>query len=140
MGKKSDGAMAEVSGALYANGYVPKGAAADATTGHPVFRAPFACKVRKVRIVPGAAVTGTDTDTAYLTLYMRGTDGSGTTALATRMHVSGTDSVKSDAINLYAPASAYELAQDAVLEIQRTKFGNGLALPDHLVEVEYEAN
>jgi hypothetical protein len=85
-------------------------------------------------------VTGADTNTAYLTLYYRGTDGLGTTALATRMHVSGTDSVKSDRIDLYAPASPYELAQDAVLEIQRTKFGTGLLLPDHLVEVEYEAN
>ena len=140
MGKKSDGAMAEVSGPLFANGYVPAAAAATANSGHPIFRAPFACKVRKVRITPGAAITGADTDTAYFTLYFRGTDGSGTTALATRMNVSGTNSVKSDRIDLYAPASPYDLAQDAVLEIQRTKFGNGLLVPDLLVEVEYEAN
>ena len=140
MGKRSDGAMAEVSGPLYADGYVPLAAAATATSEHPVFRAPFACKVRKVRIVPGAAITGADTDTAYFTLYMRGADGQSTTALATLMNVSGTDSVKSDAINLYAPASPLEIVQDAVLAIQRTKFGNGLAVPDLLVQVEYEAN
>ena len=140
MAKRSDGALAEVGGALYQSGYAPAHAAADATAEHPVFRAPFACKVRKVRIIPGAAITGVNTDTAYFTLYMRGTDGSGTTELATRMNVSGTDSVKADSLNLYAPASPLAIAQDAVLSLQRTKFGTGLATPDLFVEVEYEAN
>ena len=140
MAKRSDGALADVGGPQYAAGNVPAGAAADATTDHPVFRAPFACKIRKVRIVPGAAITGADTNTAYFTLYMRGSDGGGTTALATRMNVSGTDSVANDAINLYAPASALEIVQDAVLSIQRTKFGTGLAVPQVFVETEFEAN
>lgn len=139
MGKKSDGALADVGGPQYATGYVPKGAAADATSDHPIFRASFACKIRKVRIVPGAAITGADTNTAYFTLYMRAADGSGTTALATRMNVSGTDSVANDAIDLYAPASALSVVQDAVLSIQRTKFGTGLAVPDLFVQVEHEA-
>lgn len=140
MGKRSDGALADVGGPLYSTARVPAGAAADATTEHPVFRAPFDCKVRKVRIIPGAAISGADTNTAYFTLYLRGTDGQGTTALATRMNVSGTDSVKSDSLDLYAPADPYAIVQDAVLAIQRTKFGSGLAVPDLLVEVEYQAN
>src|SRR5574337_1953809 len=134
MGKRSDGAWAEEGGPLYATARVPAGAADDATTEHPVFRAPFPCKVRKVRIVPGDAITGADTNTAYFTLYLRGTDGSGTTALATRMNVSGTDSVKSKSINLYAPTDPYAVVQDAVLAVQRPKFASGLALPDYLVE------
>ena len=89
--------------------------------------------------MPGADIIGADTNTAYFTLYMRGTDGSGTTALATRMNVNGTDSVKADALNLYAPASPLQIAQDAVLSIQRTKFGTGLATPDLFVETEFEA-
>ncbi len=140
MGKRSDGALAEVSGPLYATGFVPATAAADANIDVPVFRAPFAAKIRKVRIVPGAAITGANTNTAYFTLYMRGADGLGTTALATRMNVSGTDSVAHDAIDLYAPASPLAIVQDAVLSLQRGKYATGLATPELFVEIEYEAN
>lgn len=140
MGKKSDGALSEMSGPLHARANVPAHAAADATADHPVFRAPFACKVRGVKFVPGATLTGADTNSCYLRVINRGADGLGTTALGSTYFSSGTNATGGDASNLYAPASPLAIAQDVVLAIQREKIGGGLATPDLFVEVEYEAN
>lgn len=140
MGKRSDGAMADESGPLFGTGFVPAHASGDATADHGVFRAPFACKVRKVRLVPGDALTGADTNSCYLKVINRGSDGQGSTVLGSTYFSSGTSLVGGDSYNLYAPADPLAIAQDVVLAVQRTKIGGGLATPDIFVEVEYEAN
>ena len=140
MAKKTDGALADIPGPLHAHGYVPAHAAADATLDHVIFRAPFACKVRKVSIMFGATLTGADTNSANLNLINRGADGLGTTELANRDYASGTNDTAYVKRDHYAPASPLAVAQGVVLTMQREKIGTGLATPDIHVQVEYEAN
>lgn len=128
----------DIPGVHVATAVMPASAAADATAEVPVFRAPFACKVRKVVLVPGAAITGTATNYHNLNLINRGTDGSGTTELANRDYLNGTNESKAVARELYAPASYLALAAGAVLAIEKEKVGTGLALPAIQVIVEYE--
>jgi hypothetical protein len=96
--------------------------------------------VRKVRIVPGATLTGADVNSCYLHVINRGADGLGSTALGSTYFQNATNAVGGDVTDLYAPASPLAIAQDVVLAIQREKIGGGLATPDLFVEVEYEAN
>lgn len=140
MGKTSDGALAALSGPLFAHARVPSHAAADVTADHVIFRAPFACKIRAVSIVPSAVLTGAATNSANLNVINRGADGLGTTELANRDYVSGVNEVAYVKRELYAPASPLEIAEGVVLSIQRELVGTGIVTPELHVQVEYEAN
>lgn len=120
-----------------ATAYIPAAAAADATKSWPVFFNNRKVEVQWVKIVPQAAITGADTNSANWNLINTGTDGTGTTELANKDFTSGKDAAAMDAINLYTPSGGKELAAGSVLALQREKAGNGLALPEALVVVGY---
>lgn len=119
---------------------VPGHAAATATEDFPVFYAPFACRVTAVRIVPGAAVTGANTNTTHLNLINRAADGAGTTEIANRDLTSGNDLTAFDNYNLYAPATPLAVVAGGVLSLQYEKVGTGLLVPGLFVIVEFEPN
>lgn len=114
-------------------------AAADASKTHVIFEAPVSCKVEKVKVIPGAAITGANTNTKHLNLINRGANGVGTTEIANIDLVQGTDIGVAGA-NLYAPASPLEVAQGVQLGLQVEQIGTGQALPPLAVIVEFSPN
>jgi hypothetical protein len=118
---------------------IPPAAAADATTEHVVFYAPFDCYVTSVVIIPGADVTGQDTNSRNLNLRDRGVNGGGTPSeLANRDYAAGTNESAGVPTTLYSPASpGRSVSQNGVLSIQSELVGTGLALPSFRVIVSY---
>jgi hypothetical protein len=130
-------------GSHVAHMLVPSVAAADATELHPIFIAPIKCVVLGVQIVPQAAVTGDNTDTKNLNILNAGADGSGSTEVANLDLVTGTDLVANDAEDIPLNTTyddGVELAEGDVLALQVEKVGNGVLLPDLLVEVKFRGN
>lgn len=119
---------------------VPAHAAATATELVTIFRAPFDCKIVSVEVIPDAAITGIDTNETNVNLINAGTDGAGTTELASVDFVTGTNGVAGTAIQLYAPATALSVTSGTILQIQLEKIGTGLALPRFLAIVTYQGN
>lgn len=118
-------------------------AAATATEKHPIFRAPFACKVTKIDAVAQAAVTGADTNTTHLNIINAGAAGAGTTEVGNLDLTSGTDMAALDSTNIPLNATyltaGVTLAEGDVLVLQHEKVGNGLLVPQLLVYIEYKA-
>ena len=98
-------------GSQYAVVTVPAHAAADLTADHPIFRAPCACRIVSVTIVPGATITGANTNSANLNLKSW-TDATTpvATELANRDYLSATNEVAMKARSFYAPAAPLALA------------------------------
>lgn len=132
--------FADISGALVAFATVPPHAAGDATQDHPIFRAPFACDIREVRIIPGAAVTGAATNNFNLNLKSW-TDAATPVATerANRDYGSGTNETAMKMRSLYKPATPLALAAGEYLSLERELVGTGLASPNIGVEIEYES-
>jgi len=106
--------------------------------GAVVFVAPFKCRLTAVKLVPEAAHTGAATNYAILTLYNRGTDGSGTTALQTTNYTSGVDLAANKENSFYAPSSPPTLDEGTVLELVKSDAGTGAATPRMRVVIEYQ--
>ncbi|MBI2178921.1 MAG: hypothetical protein HYY66_07485 [Candidatus Tectomicrobia bacterium] len=121
------------------HGCIEPTAAGDASKTHVIFAAPVSCKVEKVKVIPGAAITGANTNTKHLNLINRGANGAGTTEIANRDLVLGTD-LGVAGVDLYAPASPLDLAQGAQLGLQIEQIGTGQALPPLGVIVEFAPN
>ncbi len=104
-----------------------------------VGRAPFTGVVSLAAVIPADDVTGVDTDTRLLTLYTRGQDGAGTTAVATLQFDDGVDGTKFDqlAMTLSATAANLNVVAGDVLTLASTKVGDGLADPGGLAVVEF---
>jgi len=126
-------------GSQYAVVTVPAHAAADLTADHPIFRAPCACRIVSVTIVPGATITGANTNSANLNLKSW-TDATTpvATELANRDYLSATNEVAMKARSFYAPAAPLALAVGQYLSLEREKVGSGLALPNFAVIVEWD--
>jgi hypothetical protein len=119
---------------------LPAHAAATTTEAIPIFRAPFACKVTAVRVIPGAAATGDDTNRTNYNLLDGGSAGTGTTELGNLDYATGTDAAVGVTQNVYAPADPDDgetLAAGDVLKMQIEKVGNGVALGATLCVIEY---
>ena len=114
-------------------------AAGDASKTHVIFAAPVNCKVEKVKVIPGAAVAGADTNTRHLNLINRGANGAGTTEIANYDLTSGNDAGVAGIV-LYAPPSPLAVVQGTQLALQVEKVGNGIALPPLAVVVEFSPN
>jgi hypothetical protein len=132
--------FADIRGPLVARANIQSHAAGDATADHPIYRAPFACRIRKVTIVPAATITGAATNNFNLNLKSW-TDAATPVATerANRDYGSGTNEVAMKARDLYAPATPLALAEGEYLSIERELVGTGLASPNIGVEVEYES-
>ena len=124
----------DIPGNHYANANLPAHAAATATEIVPIFKAPVACTVTAVNLITGAAITGADTNTTHVNLLDMGT-GAGTDERANKDYVSGVDSAVGATVALFSGSEF--LAAGEKLGIQLEKVGNGLALPNWLVEIVY---
>jgi hypothetical protein len=120
--------------------YVPAHAAATATEKLPVFEAPFDCYLRRVAFAPQAAVTGQDTNTTHINVLDGGAAGSGTTELATKELVNGTDLAALDYQDIFALTDTkVELSAGDIVLLQEEKVGTGLAVGQGFVLVSVEA-
>lgn len=133
----------DVPGTHVAHVMLPAHAAATATEVLPIFRAPFACKVTAVRVTPGAAATGDNTNRTNYNLLNGGSAGTGTTEIGNLDYATGTDAAVGVTQSVYAPADPDDgvaLAAGDVLKMQIEKVASGLALGVTLCTIEYQGN
>jgi len=131
--------FADIPGALPFGPVLLHSAGAGAGEEAIVFVAPFDCRIVKVICIPAAAITGADTNYAVLTLYNRGKDGAGTTALVTKNFTAGVDWPAHKKQELYAPSPYLALEKDTVLELVKGDAGTGMATPHISVFVLFES-
>lgn len=83
------------------------------------------------------AVTGANTNTRSVSLVNKGTDGSGTTVIATLQFNSGVNTTAAvpKAITLSATASDLNVTAGQVLQWQSTAVGTGIADPGGLLAI-----
>ena len=129
----------DIPGSHVATAVIPAHAAATATEKVNVFRAPFACKIVSVEVIPNAAATGDDTNHTNYNLLNAGTAGTGTTELGNLDYVTSTDAAVGVAQDIYRPASALSIAEGVILQIQIEKAASGLALGSGLIVVTFQS-
>jgi hypothetical protein len=101
--------------------------------------APFNLKITGVKWVPAAAVTANGTNFFTLTLRNR-TTGAGT-ALPAQRSYAATNSVAfvAEAMTLSGTTADLNVAAGDVLTVEKLVTGTGLAMPDGVVQVTYQA-
>ena len=115
------------------------GAVAAGTAGEwAVFEAPEACEITAAYIVTDADVTGADTNNMTLSIVDKGSDGTGTTAIASKQFASGTDAAAFDVTTLGTLGSAKTLAAGDVVSFKKAEAGTGMDMPNLLVSIEYK--
>ena len=99
----------------------------EATVRRPIFVAPFNCELGEVALINSTAVTGANTNTVHFNLINGGAEGAGTTELATRDLVSGTNLAVGKTLLLDATSSGevFMTAGD-ILELESEEIGNGI--------------
>lgn len=111
-------------------------AASDAS--RVVGRAPFAGTVTEVTYTPNATLTGADTDSRTLAVVNKGTDGNGTTSVASKAFTNGVNANDFDetAITLSGTAANLVVADGQILAFTSTHVGStGLADPGGKVKI-----
>ena len=99
----------------------------EATVRRPIFVAPFNCELGEVALINSTAVTGANTNTVHYNLVNGGAEGAGTTELATRDLVSGTDLSVGKTVLLDATSSGEVfLTAGDIVELETEEVGNGL--------------
>ena len=99
----------------------------EATVRRPIFVAPFNCELGEVAIINSTAVSGANTNTVHYNLVNGGAEGAGTTELATRDLVSGTDLSVGKTVLLDATSSGEVfLTAGDIVELETEEVGNGL--------------
>lgn len=115
---------------------VPALGADAATIQYPIFRAPFACKLTKVSVIPQAAVSGHATNRKDLNLINKGANGAGATAIGNRDMLAGVDFVAFDEFEIYSSATGATLAEGDVVALEIEDNATSPAFPQLLVHVE----
>lgn len=116
----------------YIRGYIPAALAADEDKSWALGTIPYTAAIKAVRLIPQAAITGADTNSSTVEVYH------GSTKAASIAFTAGTDATALTALAMTLVAAGLSVAADDVITFKRDKVGNGLALPEFLVEVEYE--
>ena len=101
--------------------------------------APFAGTVTAASFTPEANITGNTTETRTLTIVNKGSDGNGTTVMATLAFTTGVNATdfNEQAFTLSAVDGATDVAEGDILAFVSTHGGStGLADPGGLVAVE----
>jgi len=111
--------------------------AAGSTTEVPVFCAPVRCWIKKVSIIPKTAITGADTNNMVLTFKNKGSDGSGTAAIASVTFSNGVNAAAFDEKDFGSVSKNYLNAGD-VVSLAKSENGSGMDMPDLIVKIEYE--
>lgn len=105
------------------------------------FEAPYDGKITAASYTPEANITGDNTESRTLTIVNKGSDGNGTTVMATRAYTTGVNSTdfNEDAFTLSAVANAINFVQGDIIAVVSTHVGStGLADPGGLVQIEYK--
>lgn len=140
-----DSRLADIPGPLPFHGACTPALAGDAASvAYPVFRAPFDCKLIKFSVIPQAAVTAHATNRKDLNLINAGTDGTGTTAIASfDMDTPTTDDLAAmDEKVIYAPTdphSGVNLSQGDVLKLEIEDNGTSPVFPALMTYIEIMA-
>lgn len=94
--------------------------------------------VTSVTYCPVAALTGADTNSRTINLINKGSDGSGTTVVATLALVSGVNLVAFDekAITISSTAADYAVSAGDVLQWQSLHVGTGIVDPGGTLAIE----
>lgn len=110
-----------------------------ATASTAILEAPFAGTVTAVSYTPVANITGDSTNSRTLTLVNKGTDGNGTTVVATLAYTTGVSATdfNEDALTLSAVEGATTVAEGAILAWVSTHVASGLADPGGLVQIDF---
>lgn len=110
-----------------------------ATASTAILEAPFAGTVTAVSYTPVANITGDSTNSRTLTLVNKGTDGNGTTVVATLAYTTGVNATdfNEDALTLSAVEGATTVAEGAILAWVSTHVASGLADPGGLVQIDF---
>jgi len=109
---------------------------AGSSTELPIWNAPFRCKVIRVGVVPATAVTGADTNYMTLSVVNKGSDGTGTAAIASKDYTAGKNIAQFDYDSL-GPVSNNLLRKNDTLTFKKAETGTGMGMPDLVVVVEY---
>lgn len=111
--------------------------AANATGATIIGEAPFAGTVTAVTYTPESDITGADTNTRTLAVVNKGTDGNGSTSVATLALTSGVNATDFDekALTLSGTAANLEVAAGDILAFTSTHAGTGLADPGGRIAV-----
>jgi hypothetical protein len=118
---------------------LPAHAAGDATAYHVIFRAPRACRVHSVAIVPDADIVGQASYYFSFDVQTVSAAGAVTGVLASRAYALGVNETARVARALYTAANqdvGTPLASGDCLSIQRTLVSTGLASPRCLAVAE----
>lgn len=93
--------------------------------------------VSSVTYIPVATITGANTNTRSVSLVNKGTDGSGTTVIATLQFDSGVNATAAvpRTITLSGTAANLQVTAGQVLQWQSTAVGTGIADPGGLISV-----
>lgn len=115
-------------------------AAANADASGRYVEAPFDGTVTAASIITAAAITGANTDSRTVQLFNRGQSGSGTTLVASKAFVSGTNAAADDetALTLSGTAADLVVAAGDILEFVSLHVGStGLAGPEFTGRVTF---
>jgi hypothetical protein len=109
-----------------------------ATSSVAILEMPFAGTVTAVSYTPIANITGDSTNSRTCTLVNKGTDGNGTTVVATLAYTTGVNATdfNEDALTLSAVEGATTVAEGAILAWVSTHVASGLADPGGLVQID----
>ena len=129
----------DLMGARYAGAVLPGHAAATATEQFTVFQAPYACRLRGVKMVMAANCNGAATNATTVEV-LQVVSGNATELANFDMNAANAANswVANTAKALYAPATPVALAANDLVQIQFTKVGDGLLVPASHVRVEYD--
>ncbi len=102
-----------------------------------VWIAPSDCTVTAVTYAPVTAITGANTNTRSVSLVNKGTDGSGSTVIATIQYNSGVNAAAADenTVTLSGTPANLVLTAGQLLQWQSTHIGTGIADPGGLVNI-----
>jgi len=106
----------------------------------PIARAPFDCTVVSVNFIANAALTGANTNSRTLSLINKGTDGSGSTVVASKAFTSGVNAVAFDETVITNTVTTADLDVDdgEVLALLSDAIASGLADPGGLIVIKIQ--
>lgn len=136
------GGVQDIPGRHVHYAFHPGSVAATATSSEIIFEAMNRCRVKRVAFIASATITGQATDHFSLDIINRGTDGTGSGAIATQIlfSTSGVVATAGDAkeFTLSTTDATVTLAAGDVLAVLRTKVGSGLIMSSGVFVVEFE--
>ena len=112
----------------------------DATEEQVIFRAPFRCRVQSVTVTPDADVTGDNSNRKNLNIVNKGSDGNGTTEVASLDLVTAVNLDQADGTVIPLTAGEILLAEGDVLAVEIEQVGTGVTIPRSGWETKYLAD